>query len=114
MNPTPNTTHNTFEVLEVALALVRAVAAIVDRIPDPELRKQLRDAITSVPSNIAEGNRRRGGDRAYHFRVAAGSADEAATQLRTAEAWGYLSAADIAPPLALADRVLAMLYRLTR
>ena len=67
-----------------------------------------------MPGNIGEGNRRVGGDRAYHFRVASGSADEVRVHLRTAEAFGYLSAGEIAAGVELADRVCAMLYRLIR
>jgi len=45
--------------------------------------------------------------------VAAGSADEVAASLRVAEALGCLDGASIARALALGDRVLAMLWRLT-
>jgi four helix bundle protein len=65
-----------------------------------------------VPANIAEGNRRAGRDRRHLWHVAAGSADEVCAHLRVAEAWGYVSGGDIAEVLALADRVLAMLWRL--
>jgi hypothetical protein len=47
------------------------------------------------------------------FRIAAGSADETRTHLRVAEAWGYLSASEIEVPLRLADRQLAILWKLT-
>jgi four helix bundle protein len=105
-------TNNNFHVLEVALELVRVVAPLLERL-DADLRSQVRRALASVPGNIAEGNRRAGGDRAYHFRVASGSSDEVRVHLRTAEAFGYLGAGEIAPGLELADRVCAMLYRLT-
>ena len=68
----------------------------------------------SVPINIREGNRRTGKDRPHLWRVAAGSADEVIGCLQIAEAWGYVEAAAIARAIELADRVLAMLYRLTR
>ena len=64
--------------------------------------------------NIGEGRRRTGKDRLHLWRVAAGSADEVATALRVAEAFGYLREGDVAAPLKLCDRVLAMLWRLTR
>jgi len=44
----------------------------------------------------------------------AGSADEVRAALRVAEAFGYLEPAAIEEPLQLVDRVLAMLWRLTR
>ena len=105
-------TNNNFHVLEVALELVRVVAPLLDRL-DPDLRQQVRKALASAPGNIAEGNRRAGRDRTYHFRVAFGSADEVRVHLRTAEAFGYLGAGEIAEPVEIADRVCAMLYRLT-
>jgi hypothetical protein len=45
--------------------------------------------------------------------VAAGSADEIVASLRVAEAFGYLPATASVRSLALCDRVLAMLWRLT-
>jgi hypothetical protein len=48
------------------------------------------------------------------FRIAAGSADEARTALEVAVAWGDLGSERVAPALALLDRVLAMLWKLTR
>ena len=106
-------TNNNFHVLEVALELVRVVAPLVARM-DPDLRRQVRKALASVPANVGEGNRRVGRDRGYLFRVALGSADEVRVHLRTAEAFGYLGAGEIAAGVELADRVCAMLYRLIR
>ena len=105
-------TNNNFHVLEVALELVRVVAPLIGRM-DPDLGQQVRKALASVPGNIGEGNRRVGRDRVYRFRIASGSADEVRVHLRTAEAFGYLGAGEIAGGVELADRVCAMLYRLT-
>jgi hypothetical protein len=41
-------------------------------------------------------------------------ADEVATALRVAEAFGYLAGAEAVASLGFCDRVLAMLWRLTR
>ena len=62
----------------------------------------------------AEGQRRVGKDRKHLWRVAAGSADEVRVALRTAVAWGDLNAAQTAKPMQLLDRVLAMLWKMTR
>ncbi len=81
---------------------------------DPSLAVQLRRAAASVSLNLAEGRRRTGKDRDSHlWRVAAGSANEVVAALRVAEAFGYLTDDAAAPSLALCDRVLAMLWRLT-
>jgi four helix bundle protein len=104
-----------FQVQEAAEAMVRELRPLVAAVgrADRSLGDQLRRAATSVPLNIAEGNGRAGGDRQHHFRVAAGSAREVRAALAVAEAWGYLARAACAGALAEADRVLAMLWRLT-
>lgn len=76
-----------------------------------DLARQLRRAVASIVSNIDEANGVAGGRRREHFLYALGSAREVTSQLRLAHDWGYL--ADIAAPLALLDRVHAMLWRLT-
>jgi four helix bundle protein len=104
----------TFHVYEVARELARASRPLIERIErrDRGLADQARRAAQSAMLNIREGNRRAGRDRLHSFRIAAGSADELVGALEVAEVMGYVAAADIAAPLALADRVLAMLYRL--
>src|SRR5262249_19272894 len=72
---------------------------------DSDLTAQIRRAASSVPANLGEGLRRAGRDRRYHFRVAAGSAEEVRAALRTAGAWGYVDDAALAESLALLDRV---------
>ena len=113
MTHNENASH-TFHVYEVAKELARASRPLIERIArfDRSLADQARRAATSTLVNIREGNRRAGRDRAHLFRVAAGSADELVGALDVAEVMGYLSPADLVAPLALADRVLAMLYRL--
>ena len=104
-----------FDAFDVALDMIRSLrdplAAITER--DPALAQQLRRAAASVPLNLSEGRRRQGRDRLHLWRVAAGSADEVVACLRVAEAWSHVDSASIAPALALCDRVLAMLWRLT-
>jgi len=97
-----------FHVYEVAKELARAVRILIERIArfDRSLADQMRRAMSSVILNVREGNRRAGRDRLHLFRIAAGSADEIVGALDVAEVMGYLAARD------LADRVLAMLYRL--
>jgi four helix bundle protein len=104
-----------FDAYDVALEIVAAIAPLVDRVRrrDPDLGKQLRRALSSIPLNIAEGRRRQGKDRQYHYTIAAGSADEVAATLDVATACGWLECRTIAPTLRLLDRELAMLWRLT-
>ena len=108
------TASHTFHVYEVAKELARAARPLIERIErrDRSLADPGRRATQSVILNVREGNRRAGRDRLHSFRIAAGSADELVGALDVAEVMGYLVPADLAAPLALADRVLAMLYRL--
>ena len=113
MTTNENASH-TFHVYEVAKELARAVRILIELIErrDRSLADQLRRAVQSVMLNLREGNRRAGRDRFHGFRIAAGSADEIVGALDLAEVMGYLAVEDLAAPMALADRVLVMLYRL--
>ena len=104
-----------FVVFEISLDLVRSLEEplVLLQRRDPDLARQLRRAAASVPLNVSEGNRRNGKDRVHLWRVASGSADEVVASLRVAEAFGYVEADATARSLALCDRVLAMLWRLT-
>lgn len=105
-----------WDVYEVSLELIAGLREPVTllRSRDPELGSQLRRAASSVPLNLREGRRRAGRDRLHHYRIAAGSADEARAALQVAVAWGSLDQGDVAISLGLLDRLLAMLYRMTR
>ena len=104
------------QALEVALAAIRSLSRPLDRLraTDRGLAEQVRAAASSMALNIGEGSRRAGRDRVQHYRIAAGSAEEARVALRVAVAWGYLEQSEADPCLALLDRVLAMLWRLCR
>ena len=54
-----------FEAHELALEAIKLVRPIIEKVArhDTDLARQMRKAATSAPSNLAEGNRRRGGDR---------------------------------------------------
>ena len=103
-----------FDTLEVALQLAAALAAPVAKIArcDRDLASQLRRAANGIALQVAEARKREGGDRLHLFRVAAGSNSETVVALRLALGWGYVEAGEVAEPLALADRLGAMLWRL--
>jgi four helix bundle protein len=84
------------------------------RSKDVGLSRQVRRAGSSIPLNIAEGGRRVGKDRKHLWRVALGSADEVRVALRTGVAWGDLEETRLERPMALLDRVVAMLWKMTR
>jgi len=105
-----------FEVFEIALELIQALRPAVSAIAlrDRDLAEQLRRAASSVPLNISEGARRTGKDRQHSYRIAAGSAAEASAALSVAQAWGYIDLQAYHNAHQLADRILAMLWRLTQ
>jgi four helix bundle protein len=81
---------------------------------DRALSEQIRRAASGISLNLAEGRRRCGADRLHSWRIAAGSAEEVRAALRVAAAWGDLAAAEVSEAIVLLDRLLAMLWRLTR
>ena len=105
-----------FIALEVSLEAIDHLALVLPRVRahDAALADQLRRAAQSVAQNLAEGRRRRGADRTYHFRVAAGSADEARTSLEIARRWRYVGADDVAAASAALERVLRLTWPLVR
>jgi four helix bundle protein len=116
MNPTQKgETPMSFHALDVAIEMTRSLRQPVAKVArcDASLASQIRRAASSVPLNVAEARKREGRDRVHLFRVAAGSAAEVRSALETARAWGYLDAESSGEPLALLDRELAMLWRLT-
>ena len=105
-----------FDALEVSLHLVTALKAPLAQLRshDRDLADQARRATTSVALNLSEGRLRTGRDRLHLFRIASGSLSEARTALRIAQAWGYLEGTALEPVYLLADRLAAMLWRLSR
>ena len=104
-----------FDTYDVALEIVGALAPLFGGVTrgDSDLGRQLRRAAASIPLNVAEGWRRQGRDRTYHYSVAAGSANEVVAALHVAVAWGHIEKEDSKDALGLLDRELAMLYKLT-
>ena len=104
-----------FDAYDVSLKLATSLRTPLVRIrlSDASLATQLSRAAASVPLNLSEGNRRRGKDRLHLFRVAAGSAAEVKACLNVAMAFDYASECAGSEAHELADRVLAMCWRLT-
>ena len=105
-----------FIALETSLQLIRVLRQAISplRYRDPKLQDQIRRAASSISLNLAEGAERSGKDRWRHYRIAAGSAEEVRVALRVGLAWGDLSGECVREPLELLDRLLGMLWRLTR
>jgi four helix bundle protein len=81
-------------VHDVMLDVIRSMRPLVAAIErsDTSLAKQLRASASSVTLNIAEGGGSFGGTRRERYRSALGSARETLSNLRTAQAFGYVGA----------------------
>ncbi len=81
-----------FQALELSIQAVRSLRQPLARIRsrDPDLHRQMRKALASVPLNLSEGRRRVGKDRLHHWRIALGSLDEARTSLRVPKSPSYV------------------------
>ena len=91
-------------VWQKAMELVRMVYQASKKFPADEryaLTDQLRRAVVSIPSNIAEGSGRASNkDYAHFLSIARGSLYETLTQLQIAQDLGYLDEYDSCNDLA--------------
>jgi four helix bundle protein len=104
------------KVHQVALETITALRPLMPRIQrqDRSLSVQLTRAVSSVVLNIGEAEYSDPGNRRARLHSAAGSANESRSALLVAVAWGYVSEPQAWPAAELLDRVVAMLWRLTR
>ncbi len=105
-----------FQALELSIQVIGQLRPAVVRIRarDRKLAAQITDAMNSVALNLGEGEFSDPGNRRARYHSAAGSASEVRAGLRAARAWGYLSEAQAQSTLLELDRLLAMLWKLTR
>ena len=103
-----------FIAYEVSIDLIRSLRELLPIIKrqDRDLADQIHRAATSVALNVAEGARFTTGNARRHFEIAQGSAMEVKSGLDVADAWGWV--ADSTEPRRVLDRLLALLWRLTR
>ena len=96
-------------IWQEAMELVVMVYSITRRFPREEqyvLSAQLRRSALSVPSNIAEGNARRGRREYLQFLgIASGSLAELRTQVEVAIRLGYISREASVEAVALTERI---------
>jgi four helix bundle protein len=106
---------NTLKIYADVIGLIRKLRPIVETIAhrDPDLGRQLRRALTSIPLNIAEGAKQNDGNGRARFLTAMGSTNEVAAVLETSEALGYVDAVgeEVIDDL---DRIARSLNRLAR
>ena len=80
------------------MVLARLVYELTKKFPKDEqygLTSQMRRAVVSIPSNIAEGRRRSGDKECRHFfYISFGSGGELETQLELSCQFGYVQSND--------------------
>jgi four helix bundle protein len=105
-----------FQVEELSLELISALVPVLPRIKqrDKDLADQLKRAASSVGLNAAEAAFSDPGNRRARLFSAAGSANEARHALRQAVAWQLIAARDAEKALGLLQRLIAMLWKMTR
>jgi four helix bundle protein len=104
------------DVWQLGMDLVDAVLVVSKRLPRVEfdLRRQIKRAVISIPSNVAEGwkRKRRRGAYQNHVSIAMGSHAELETQLEVCFRNGYLEREQCKAAWALLVRVGPILERL--
>ena len=103
-----------FIAYEVSVELIQSLRDLLPVIKrqDRDLADQIHRAATSVALNLSEGARMTTGNARRHFEIAQGSAMEVKAGLEVSAAWGWVN--DTTTPLQILDRLLALLWRLTR
>jgi len=112
----PIRAHKDLDVWQVSMELVKDVYSITKNFPSDErfgLVLQLRRAVVSIPSNIAEGASRQSGKETIQFLYfALGSLSEVETQVVIARELDYFK--EIGPVLGKILRVRMMLLALVK
>lgn len=104
-------------VWQKSMALARDVYQVVKLLPRDELfglSDQIRRAVVSIPSNIAEGCARESEREFLHYlSIAQGSTAELETQLLLCEDFGYIEQNATQPVLQSCEEVSKMLHALS-
>ena len=111
-NPTAARPFVAFEIALQVIASLKPIVVVIRR-ENGELARQIVASASSVAANLAEGSGREGADRRRFYRIAAGSAQETRAHVRVALTWGWVEAKDVERTVALLDRQVAVLWRLT-
>ena len=112
----PLNSYRDLKVWQKSMDLTFMVYKLVKFLPREELyalSDQMRRAVVSIPSNIAEGRQRGTVNEYKHYLyVAKGSLSELETQLMICEGLGYLGKEQIEPAMSLCAEISRMLTTL--
>ncbi len=111
------TDHKNLIVWQKSMELVVLVYKLTEAFPSSEiygLTSQMKRAAISIPSNIAEGRRRRSPKEFVHFlRIAFGSASELETQIEISERLKFGKLEYVNQTKALLQEVIKMLNKMS-
>ena len=114
----PKYSYKNLEAYKESKKLVKQVYALLKKFPKEEqyaLCDQLRRAVISVPSNIAEGSGRTSAkDQAHFFEMAFGSLMEVECQMDIAKDLGYVSLDEHEEDTVQISKVVALLSGMRR
>ncbi len=102
-------------VWQKAMDLVELTYTATKKFPKEEiygLTSQIRRCVISIPSNIAEGSRRKTAERQHFLRIAFGSASEFETQIEIAKRLNYIDSDEYIKIVELLIEVLKMLNKM--
>jgi four helix bundle protein len=102
-------------IYQIALELVASVVKLARKIQehDPDLARQMKRAVASVPLNMQEGLYSRGGNRVARFHDAMGSAKEIMAALDVSVAAEYLEPEAVLADLERIDHIVATLWNMS-
>ncbi|MEW6074705.1 MAG: four helix bundle protein [Candidatus Omnitrophota bacterium] len=111
-------TFKDLKVWQKGMALTKEIYKTTKLFPLDErygLSSQMRRAAVSIPSNIAEGFRRRYAKEHKQFLILAlGSCAELETQLEISKELGYLDKETLLPIADLVDHICAMIVNMSK
>ena len=111
-------TYRELQVWQKSMLLVNRIYDITKKLPKEEtyaLSDQMRRAVISIPSNVAEGyGRRSDKDFAYFLTIARGSTFEIETQLQVAIMLGYVNEDQVQESFSLCDECTKILNALIK
>ena len=102
-------------IYRIALELVASVVKLSRKVQrhDPDLARQMRRSVVSVPLNMQEGLYSRGGNRTARLHDAMGSAKETMAALDASVAAEYLTPEEVVDDLERIDHIVATLWNMT-
>jgi len=111
-------TYRDLDIWKMGIEIVKSIYSVTKRFPQHELYglvAQIRRAAVSIPSNVAEGFRRRHNKEYRQFLyISLGSCAELETQLTIAKELDYIGQSEEAQLLEMLDHVCRMISNLIK